>query len=282
MATKLEKNLYGTGLLVNYDNNNNNNNKQTVNDDERNGELDVYIDKVNNKHKGDCTKFNFMNCLFYGGLDGILTVCIMVSSIYGIAGISKYDIEIILILAFSKLIGKGISFGTSSYLSERAKLDFIKLEYFREEWEFDKYQQGEINEMINIYKEKGISINDAKLILNIMAKYPNLFLEHMMIQELDLNSNFINYSNPFKNSLIKFISFIIFGILSLLLLIFVNNLLINIISICIILFISGCFLYVIYYGCKFNKNLFKSGLFVMLSGIIAASIAFIVSWRMSL
>ena len=96
---------------------------------------------------------------------------------------------------------------------------FFKLaitEREREEWEFDNYMKGEIDEMIAIYMEKGMSYNDASTILNIMSKYKDFFIDHMMIQELeiypvDINADDYDKYQPMKNGIVTFCSFLLFG-----------------------------------------------------------------------
>ena len=46
--------------------------------------------------------------------------------------------------------------------------------------------QGEIKEMVDLYVEKGISQPDAENIISTMSKYPEFFVDHMMVQELGL------------------------------------------------------------------------------------------------
>ena len=59
-------------------------------------------------------------------------------------------------------------------------------EYRREQWEMDENPEGEIREMVELYKEKGVKEEDAEAILRCMAKYKDFFLSHMMNVELGL------------------------------------------------------------------------------------------------
>lgn len=52
----------------------------------------------------------------------------------------------------------------------------------------DNNMKGEIEEMIDLYVEKGMSETDARVIINTMAKYPEAFLDNMMVVELHLVS----------------------------------------------------------------------------------------------
>lgn len=76
--------------------------------------------------------------------------------------------------------------GVGEFLSSKANNEWILNEKKREEWELENYREGEIQEMIDIYESKGLSPEDAKLIIETMAKYDDFFVDIMMQQELEL------------------------------------------------------------------------------------------------
>lgn len=78
------------------------------------------------------------------------------------------------------------SMGVGEFLSSKATNEWILSERRREEWEMDNYPEGEIREMIEIYEEKGMNHEDAKLVIETMAKYKDFFVDVMMQQELEL------------------------------------------------------------------------------------------------
>ena len=43
-----------------------------------------------------------------------------------------------------------------------------------------------IQEMIDIYVERGMNLEDAKMVINRMSKYPEFFVDIMMAEELQL------------------------------------------------------------------------------------------------
>eukprot|EP00486_Rosalina_sp_Unknown_P005667 CAMPEP_0201569504 /NCGR_PEP_ID=MMETSP0190_2-20130828/11214_1 /ASSEMBLY_ACC=CAM_ASM_000263 /TAXON_ID=37353 /ORGANISM="Rosalina sp." /LENGTH=324 /DNA_ID=CAMNT_0047991879 /DNA_START=98 /DNA_END=1072 /DNA_ORIENTATION=- len=230
-------------------------------------------------HKGEIG--DFMKSIIFGGLDGIITLFAIVASISG----SELPAEVVLVLGFSKLVGDGISMGMGDFLSEKAEIDFVKSELERETWEFENYPQGEVQEMVEIYKEKGIAKDDAETILNTMSKYPKLFVDHMMMQELELNPGQIE-DNPKKNGCITFTSFLFFGTIPLLsYLIFYGS---DIdkhwdwtFTIAIILTCSTMFGMGAVKGYYNNANFIKSGLFVMLNGSLAAGSAYFIGWGLA-
>eukprot|EP01084_Bolivina_argentea_P291757 501466_1 len=220
--------------------------------------------------------------IIYGGLDGIISLFAIVASIYG----SNFHSGLVLVLGFAKLIADGLSMGLSGFFSEKAQVDFVKSELDREQWEFDNYLQGEIDEMMEIYQSKGITKDDAEIILNTMAKYPNLFIDHMMHQELDLNTKLFHRS-PHKNGLVTFISFLCFGTVPLLAYIVfygTNNnndwsltFVMIVILTCFTLFGMGAIK-----GYYRETHIIKTGIIPVLNGSFAAASAYCIAWAMSI
>ena len=95
-------------------------------------------------------------------------------------------------------------------MSSRAKAEYKKLEREREQWEFENNPEGEIEEMIDLYKDEGIEEEDAKMIITKMAKYKELFLDVMMVQELELTMDDPD-ENYAVDGLVTFLSFFFFG-----------------------------------------------------------------------
>jgi len=231
------------------------------------------------QHKGEIG--DFMKSVVFGGLDGIITLFAIVASISG----SDLEPAVVLVLGFSKLVGDGISMGVGDFLSEKAEIDFTRSELNRERWEFDNYREGEIAEMVAIYKEKGIEEEDAKLILRTMARYPKMFVDHMMMQELELNTVQIE-DNPLKNGCITFASFLFFGAVPLLsYLVFLDTLsphwkfIIAIILTICTLFGMGSVK--AYFNSLTGWRLLRSALSVTLNGCAAAGSAYFIGWGLA-
>jgi len=78
--------------------------------------------------------------------------------------------------------------------------------------------EGEMNEMIEIYKERGgMSQEDAELVIRTMAKYKDFFVDMMMTQELELQVPEENHvQESMKEGVVMFCSFAFFGAMPLL------------------------------------------------------------------
>ena len=72
--------------------------------------------------------------------------------------------------------------------------------------------EAEKQEMIHIYKNMGLGTQEAVEIVDILSQNQEGFLKVMMIEELQLIPD---EENPFRNSLVTFFSFCIFGVMPL-------------------------------------------------------------------
>lgn len=150
----------------------------------------------------------YIKSIIYGGLDGIITTFAVVAGVTGAA----LSAGIILILGLANLLADGLSMGVGDYLSEKSEMEYHADERKREAWEFDKFPEGEVKEMVEIYQEKGIPEEDAQSIVEIMSKHRDAFIDIMMVEELGILQS---DDSPVKNGIITFLSFVIFGFIPL-------------------------------------------------------------------
>ena len=76
--------------------------------------------------------------------------------------------------------------GVGDALSSQAEVEVAKRERERERWELENFKEGEIKEMIEIYVGRGMSQEDAELVLRVCAKYEKMFVDMMLVDELGL------------------------------------------------------------------------------------------------
>eukprot|EP00750_Incisomonas_marina_P016411 INCI19109.1.p1 GENE.INCI19109.1~~INCI19109.1.p1 ORF type:complete len:280 (-),score=47.31 INCI19109.1:158-997(-) len=149
--------------------------------------------------------------IIFGGMDGIITTFAVVSGATG----GGLGIDVILILGFSNIIADALSMGVGDALSTKAENEFVMKERQREAWELENHPEGEKAEMYAIFEEKGLSKEDSKQIIDIMAKYPEFFVDAMMHYELEVEVPGED-DNPWIDGGITFLSFVIFGVVPLL------------------------------------------------------------------
>jgi hypothetical protein len=127
----------------------------------------------------------FIKSIVLGGLDGIVTTFAVVSGATG----GGLGVEVILVLGFSNILADALSMGVGDALSRKAEQEYILAERDREIWEMENYPEGEIQEMIEIFTKKGMTTDDAGMLIRKYAEYPDLFVEFMII--LNWNYKFL-------------------------------------------------------------------------------------------
>jgi DNA damage-binding protein 1 len=76
--------------------------------------------------------------------------------------------------------------------------------------ELTNFPEGEIKEMVEIYKSHNFSEEDARTIVETMAKNKEFFVDHMLVAELGLMPVEDN-DDAWKKGLVTFASFVLFG-----------------------------------------------------------------------
>lgn len=159
------------------------------------------------------TEGGFLKPLIFGGLDGILTSFAIVA---GAAG-GSMPIPVILVLGFSNIFADALAMGVGEFLSSKAENEWILSERRRENWEMENYPEGEIHEMIDIYEKRGMTREDATVVINTMSKYKDFFVDVMMAEELALQVPEEDHkTESMKEGVVMFCAFATFGSLPLL------------------------------------------------------------------
>lgn len=235
---------------------------------------------VNKEETWHQSEGGFLKPIIFGGLDGILTSFAIVAGAAG-GGLSP---EVVLVLGFSNIFADALSMGVGEFLSSKATNEWILSERKREEWEMENYPEGEIQEMVDIFKDKGMEHEDAKLVIETMAKYKDFFVDVMMAQELELQVPQEDHvEESMREGVVMFLSFATFGTMPLLGYVIIpasfselgNQ----------TLFTAACFvtgLVLFFLGSvksKFaNMNWFSSGLETLLLGGCCATVAFTIGY----
>lgn len=170
-------------------------------------------DKGSQEEEWHQSEGGFLKPIIFGGLDGILTSFAIVAGAAG-GGLSP---EVVLVLGFSNIFADALSMGVGEFLSSKATNEWILSERKREEWEMDNYPEGEIKEMIEIFEGKGMSTEDATIVIQTMSKYKDFFVDVMMQQELELQVPEADHvQESMREGVFMFLSFATFGAMPLL------------------------------------------------------------------
>ena len=154
------------------------------------------------KHGGAGSQY--LGEMVYGGLDGIVTTFAVVT---GVAG-AQLGTSIILILGLANLFADGFSMATGAYLSTKSEQEYYRKEWEREAWEVEHFPDGERMELIDVYRSRDYSEDDARQLVEIQSREPNRWVNAMMLDELGMMKD---ESNPLVNGLVTFGAFIVAG-----------------------------------------------------------------------
>ena len=142
----------------------------------------------------------------FGALDGLATIFALVAGSVG----ADLSARSMLAVGVGNLIAGALGMGIGEYVSSKADRDVALREEARERWEVENNPEGEIYEMIAIYESKGLSRQDASLVASTLSKYPQFWIEHMMLTEIGMLPADKD-ENVAIGGIVMFLSFVLFG-----------------------------------------------------------------------
>jgi vacuolar iron transporter family protein len=145
----------------------------------------------------------------YGAIDGIVTTFAIVAGVVG-AGL---ETRTILVLGFANILADGFSMAASNYLGTKAELEEKNLVIDFEQEEIERHPKGEIEELRQIFINKGIEGEALELIVQKIASNKQEWIKLMLAEEYGLGEN---QQVPWKAGLMTFTAFTIFGLIPLL------------------------------------------------------------------
>lgn len=216
----------------------------------------------------------------YGSIDGAVTTFAIVAGAIG----ATLSPSIVLILGFANLFGDGFSMAIGNYLATKTRIEYIEKEKRREEWEIDNLAEQERQEIRDIYANKGFKDELLEEIVRIITSRRKVWLDTMMKEELGLIEG---KRRPMDTAISTFTGFNIIGIIPLVPFVFFfitesslsssDAFQYSVIFTAIAFFLIG-----IMKGRIVKRSLFKSGIYTLAVGGIAAMVAYVVGYLLSL
>ncbi len=216
----------------------------------------------------------------YGSIDGAVTTFAIVAGAIG-ASLSP---SIILILGFANLFADGFAMAIGNYQATKARIEFIEKERKKEEWEIDNLAAEERQEIRDIYANKGFKDQLLEDIVKAITSRRKIWLDTMMKEELGLIED---GRKPKDTAVSTFAGFNVIGIIPLIPFIFLYTsgieLSVNASFLYSIIFTAGAFFLIgVIKGKIVHKYWLRTGLSTLFVGGIAASVAFIIGYLLSL
>ncbi len=154
-------------------------------------------------------KKEYISEFVYGGIDGAITTFAVVSGAVG----ASFSFEVILILGFANLIADGFSMSVGSFFSTKAERDNFEKHKAIEYWEVENLREKEIEEIREIYKNKGFEGELLEQVVAVITSNKDVWVDTMMKEELEMTKD---DKTPLKTAAVTFISFLAIGIIPLL------------------------------------------------------------------
>lgn len=218
----------------------------------------------------------------YGATDGAVTTFAVVAGVIG-ASLSP---SIVLILGFANLLADGLSMAVGNYLAAKTRLEYLQKVRRREEWEIDNLVEQEKQEIRDIYAKKGFKEELLEEIVRIITSRRKVWVDTMMREELGLVED--SSRQPLHTAITTFVAFNLVGLIPLLpfVAMFIAGF--------VVISTSDAFTYsIVLTGVAFfligsikgrivQTPMIRSAISTLLIGGIAASVAFLVGYLLSL
>jgi vacuolar iron transporter family protein len=198
--------------------------------------------------------------------DGLITNLAFLTGFSTVA-----DIGLIRFAGLAAMLAGSVSMFFGGILAARSELDLFRADSNREAYEIDNERDEEVAELKDLYMEKGLSAQEADLVVKKVAANKDVFLEDMLANELHIHSSHLE--KPYKLGATIGLSFLL-GALVPLLPYYVSGvkedaLVASVLFSLVFLFSAG-----VWKGTIVGRSPWRSGIETLLIGAIAASILF--------
>jgi len=231
---------------------------------------------LENKAHGSTNSFvekfqDYLGEFVYGGIDGSITTFAVVAGAAG-AGL---DSSIIIILGFANLFADGFAMSIGAYLSSKSEKDNYEKHKKIEYWEIENLREKEIEEIREIYREKGFEGELLEQVVQVIIADDDRWVDVMMKEELGMIES---DKSPFKIGAITFISFVVLGFVPLLIYVldYFKKQDVDLLVWSSILTLAAFGIIGYLKGVVNHKNKFASTVVTILMGIVAALVAYYV------
>lgn len=204
-----------------------------------------------------------------GGIDGCVTTLVIVAGAIG----AQLAPAIALVLGVANLLADGFSMAVSNFQSARTRQDLLDLTR-REELEHMRHvPEGEVEEVRQIFADKGFSGETLKNIVEVITADPQRWVDTMLVEEHGLS---LTIPQPHKSALSTFAAFVAVGSIPLMPL-FGSGLAANrILPISVGLSLVAFFAIGYMKGLMLGSRRWSNGITTMVSGAAAAALAYAV------
>jgi vacuolar iron transporter family protein len=212
--------------------------------------------------------------VIYGVNDGLTATLGVLSGVGG----ASIDPRVVLIGGLSAMVASGVSMAGGAYLATKSQREVFEGQLSREAAEIEAMPELEKAELVDIYRSKGLTAEEAKTIVDRITKDKKVWLETQAREELGLDAS--QFENPAREGLVAGISTLVGGAIPvigyLLGRLLTGSSLSGLGSLAIAAIFSGAFLFLIGSARSFftGKGGVRSGLEMLAVGSVVAAITY--------
>jgi VIT1/CCC1 family predicted Fe2+/Mn2+ transporter len=122
--------------------------------------------------------------LVFGSLDGLIVPLGVVSGVAGGVG----DSRAVIVAGIAEAFAGALSMGAGEFIAGRSEAQVQQTEVQKELDEMRNAPEYELQELVQIYEQDGVSPEDAQVIVSTLARYPRAYQQDMVSKELGINT----------------------------------------------------------------------------------------------
>jgi vacuolar iron transporter family protein len=138
-----------------------------------------------------------------GLADGLITNLAFLTGFGGAVS----NIELVRFAGLAALLAGSVSMFFGGVLSARSELDLFNADSAREAYEIENERDEEFWELKNLYKEKGLTEEEAEMVVKRIASDKEKFLDDMLANELHVSKH--DLQDPYKVGGVVGLSFLV-------------------------------------------------------------------------
>jgi vacuolar iron transporter family protein len=155
------------------------------------------------REKGRIATLTRIREVVFGMQDGLVSTVAVASSVMA----ATSSRSIVFVAGLTSALAGMISMGTGSYLSSRAEKELHSSEIEKEARELEINPEEEMAELIEIYQQEGLTMEEAERMAERVASDRTLWLKTLTEKELGLSPE--SLASPTKDALTMGVSFLI-------------------------------------------------------------------------
>ncbi len=208
--------------------------------------------------------------IIFGLGDGLVST---LGVVVGVAA-GTNDSRIVIITGLVLIVVEALSMAAGSYLSSKSHRQLLQRKIREEEFEIENSPEEEKLELIEMYRQRGFTEAEVKIVVNRITKDKKLWLEEMIAKELKIGNAQMDEEGG--SAFFMGIAYIAGGMVPVAPFFFLPLMMASIIS--VVSTILALFLVGYWKGYVTHQNRIRSGLEMMLISMAAASLGYIIGY----